>query len=77
MRGESTCEDNPQRVDLMVKELEKQKEARLSFRRHRTPDLDERALHVSEKNRQFNERLQKHYGAHVQDIANRDTKPAI
>lgn len=76
MIGDISTEDNQARIDLLVKDLEKQKEARTKFRRHRLPDPDQKELHVSERNRQFNERLQKQLGPHVKDLANRDTRPA-
>ena len=76
-KGQGPSDDNPERVDLLIKELGKQRESRENFHRRRTVDPDARAIHVSEKNRQFNERLQRHFGKQVSELAARDTKPTI
>lgn len=69
--------DNEDRVELMVKDLQRQQETRSEFRRRRIFNPEEKGTYISEDNRKFNEKLYRYFGTHVQDLSSKDSKPTF
>lgn len=52
----------PERLDLLATDLEKQEEKRKNFSRRRMFDVDNAGSYVNERNRVFNNKLNRYYG---------------
>ena len=61
-------EDNPDAVDKMVEDLEKQIERREKFSRRRTTDEEADIDFINERNQKFNKKLERFYGQYTAEI---------
>lgn len=60
--------DNPDAVDRMVEDLEKQIEKREKFSRRRTTDEEADIDFINERNQKFNKKLERFYGQYTAEI---------
>ena len=64
--GESLTKE--QRVDLMAKEVEDRIEKRNQFSRRRTFNADKDVTSINERNRHFNDKLERNYSKYANEI---------
>ena len=60
--------DDPEKVDKMVQDLEKQMEKRSKYSRRRAYDADADVDFINERNSKFNKKLERFYGKYTQNI---------
>lgn len=63
-----TIKDDPARVDMLVADIENQKSKRSTFSRRRMFNEDKDVDYINERNKVFNEKLERHYGKYTAGI---------
>ena len=66
--GVSEHKDSKEAIDRMVDDLEKQISKRKKYSRRRAFDPDSEVDYINERNKKFNEKLERYYGRHTAEI---------